>query len=195
VKRTPVAAAVVALAAVFLVASPAAAQTAPAPGGVVEAGYTSLRATVLKIDLATRNVELKDETGKVFSITVRDEVKNLDQVRPGDVVVARMTDSLAYEIKAPGTAKPGEKVAATGDAGRAGEKPKGTARKVTTKTVTVTAIDTKTSTVTFRTATGETKTTVVKEPSRLVGVKVGDLVELTYTEAIAFSVEKAPAKK
>lgn len=34
----------------------------------------------------------------------------------------------------------------------------------------------------------------VRNPSELVGVKVGDLVELTYTEAIAFSVEKGPKK-
>ena len=177
-----------------VLALPVAAQ-APAKGGVVEAGYTMVTATVLKVDLATRKVDLKDDLGKTFSITVRPEVTNLDQLKPGDVLKATLSESIAYEIKAPGSAKPGEKVVAKGESGKAGEKPQGTAKKVTTKTVTVTAIDLAKSIVHFRTAEGEQKASVVSEPSRLQGVKVGDLVEVTYTESIAFSVEKVPAKK
>lgn len=183
-----------ALALAVVLAPPSAAQT-QAKGGVVEAGYTMITATVLKVDLATRKVDLKDDLGKTFSITVRPEVKNLDQVRPGDVLKATLSESVAYEIKAPGSAKPGEKVVAQGDSGKAGAKPQGTAKKVTTKTVTVTGIDLAKSIVHFRTAEGEEKASVVSEPSRLKGVKVGDLVEVTYTESIAFSVEKVPAKK
>lgn len=183
-----------AFAAVLLVALPAAGQT-PAKGGVVEAGYTKITATVLKVDLATRRVDLKDDLGKTFSITVRPEVKNLDQVKPGDVLKATLSESIAYEIKAPGSAKPGEKVVTKGGSGEAGASPQGTSTKVTTKTVTVTGIDLKRSLVHFRTAEGEEKASVVSEPSRLQGVKVGDLVEVTYTESLAFSVEKVPPKK
>ena len=183
-----------AFAAAVLVALPAAGQT-PAKGGVVEAGYTMITATVLKVDLPTRKVDLKDDLGKTFTITVRPEVTNLDQVKPGDVLKATLSESIAYEIKAPGSAKPGEKVVAQGDSGKAGAKPQGTAKKVTTKTVTVTGIDLQKSIVHFKTAEGEEKASVVSEPSRLKGVKVGDLVEVTYTESIAFSVEKVPAKK
>lgn len=186
--------ALAAFAVAVVLALPAAAQ-APAKGGVVEAGYTMITATVLKVDLATRKVDLKDDLGKTFSITVRPEVTNLDQVKPGDVLKATLSESIAYEIKAPGSAKPGEKVVAKGESGKAGEKPQGTAKKVTTKTVTVTAIDLQKSIVHFKTAEGEQKASVVSEPSRLTGVKVGDLVEVTYTESIAFSVEKVPAKK
>ncbi len=173
----------------------AAAQTAPPKGGVVQADYTMIRATVVKVDLAAREVELKDEAGKAFTISVGEKVKNLDQLRPGDVVVASLTESIAYEVKAPGKGKPGESVVSSGDAGKPGQKPEGTAKTVTTKAVTVTAIDEKKPSITFRDAKGATKTLVVKEPSRLVGVKVGDVVEVTYTESLAYSVERAPAKK
>lgn len=183
-----------AFAAAVVFALPAVAQ-APAKGGVVEAGYTMITATVLKVDLATRRVDLKDDLGKTFSITVRPEVTNLDQVKPGDVLRATLSESVAYEIKAPGSAKPGEKVVEAGDSGPAGARPQGTSKKVTTKTVTVTGIDLRRSLVHFRTAEGEEKASVVSEPSRLQGVKVGDLVEVTYTESLAFSVEKVPAKK
>ena len=68
-------------------------------------------------------------------------------------------------------------------------------RTVTTKTVTVTAINPKVPSVTFKGPKGEVKTVAVNDPANLEGVKVGDLVEITYTESLMFSVEKAPAKK
>jgi Cu/Ag efflux protein CusF len=42
---------------------------------------------------------------------------------------------------------------------------------------------------------GNSVTIKVKDPKKLNGVKVGDDVEITYTQALAISVEKAPAKK
>ena len=66
---------------------------------------------------------------------------------------------------------------------------------MTTKTVTVTAINPKVPSVTFKTPGGEVKTVAVNNPANLEGVNVGDLVEITYTESLMFSVEKAPAKK
>ena len=175
-------------------AAPAAAQPAPAKGGVVEAGYTMVTATVVRVDLKTREVELRDEKGKPFTITANEKVTNLDQVRPGDVVNATLTESVAYEVKKPGQGAPGTRVAGSGDSGKPGERPKGVVGKVTTKTVTVMAIDAKALTVTIKEASGETRTVAVKDASRLAGVKVGDLVEITYTESMAFSVEKAPKK-
>ncbi len=139
----------------LVVALAAAAPAAPPPpspvaGGVVEAGYTMLKATVVRVDLKAREVELRDETGKPFTITVNPAVKNLDQVRPGDVVNATLSDSTAYVVKRPGQAVPGTVASASAESGKAGEKPKGEARKVTTKTVTVAALDPKASTVTFK---------------------------------------------
>jgi Cu/Ag efflux protein CusF len=174
--------------------SPAPAQTAPPKGGVIEAGYTMLTATVVRVDLKTREVELRDEKGKTFSISVNEAVKNLDQVRPGDVVHATLTESVAYEVKKPGQASPGTVVKPGAASLESGAMPKGVAGKTTTKTVTVSGIDPKAPSVTFQDAKGESRTIAVKDPSRLAGVKVGDLVEITYTEAIAFSVEKAPKK-
>ena len=61
-----------------------------------------------------------------------------------------------------------------------------------TVTSTIEAIDTRAGTVTLKSADGETITTKVRDPEKLKLVGVGDLVELTYTEAIAVSVEPAP---
>lgn len=187
-----------ALASALALGSSSAAQTAaaakPAPGGVVESSYLTLKATVVSVDLKTREATLKDEAGKVFTISVDEKVKNLDAVRPGDVVNARYSESLAYSLKQPGQGTPGGGTKVTGDSGKPGEKPKGVSTKVTTKTVTITAIDPKAPSVTFKDAEGKEKTVAVKDPGNLKGVQVGQLVEVTYREAMAFSVEKAPAK-
>ncbi len=66
-----------------------------------------MKATVVSVDLKTREVELRDETGKPFTITANEAVKNLDQVRPGDVINATLSDSTAYLVKKPGQAVPG----------------------------------------------------------------------------------------
>ena len=58
------------LAAALTVASSALAQTAPSKAQVAEAGYTMITATVVKVDLKTRAVELRDERGKAFTISV-----------------------------------------------------------------------------------------------------------------------------
>jgi len=41
---------------------------------------------------------------------------------------------------------------------------------------------------------GNSETIKVKDPQKLVGVKVGDMVDLTYTESLAIKVEEAPKK-
>jgi len=62
-------------------------------------------------------------------------------------------------------------------------------------TAKIKAIDKKNNTVTLKGPKGNLKTVKVKDPSNLDKVKVGDLVQITYTEALAIGVEEAPKKK
>ena len=55
---------------------------------------------------------------------------------------------------------------------------------------TVEAIDKTTQHVTLKGPEGNTVEVKVKNPKNLEGVKVGDEVAITYTEAMAISVEK-----
>src|SRR5258705_236727 len=88
-------------------------------------------------------------------------------------------------------AKPG--VAASTDVSRAspGEKPGGSVTDTVTVRVTITAIDKAASEVTLRGPHGKASVVKVKDPSKLDAVQVGDLVDITYTEALAVAVEKA----
>ncbi len=61
-------------------------------------------------------------------------------------------------------------------------------------TATITAIDKKAHTVTIKGPEGNTETVKAKDPKNLDLVKVGDLVEISYMQALAVSLDK-PAKK
>jgi hypothetical protein len=74
--------------------------------------------------------------------------------------------------------------------GGAGAKGKGVARQVTV-TVNITAIDPKVPSITVKGPKGNVYSMRVQDPKRLEGVAVGDSVEVTYTEALLLTVEKA----
>jgi Cu/Ag efflux protein CusF len=173
-----------------------AANPAPAVKGEVVADVVKKTATVMSIDLKTREVALKGEDGKEFTVVVDQAAKNLDQVKKGDIVVAAYAEALAYEVNKSGTAgAPGASTSTSLKTAKPGEKPAGVVTQKTTLTATVTAIDPKAPSVTLKGPAGNAKTIKVKDAKKLEGVKVGDSVDVTYTEAIAISVEKAPVKK
>jgi len=148
-------------------------------------------ATVQRIDHKTRHVTLKNSDGTTFTMVAGPEVRNLAQVKKGDVVRVTYHESLAYQVRRAGTAQPG--VAASTDVSRAplGEKPSGTVTDTTTVRATIAAIDKGASTVTLRGPKGNLTTIKARDPSKLDAVNVGDLVDITYTEALAVAVEPA----
>jgi hypothetical protein len=70
-----------------------------------------------------------------------------------------------------------------------GTKPGGTIAQQMTVVVTLEAIDEKVGSITIRTDDGRRLSTKVADPKNLAGYKVGDKVEVTYTQALAISVE------
>jgi hypothetical protein len=72
-----------------------------------------------------------------------------------------------------------------------GETPAGAVGREITVTGTITAIDKKQSSVTVKGPQGKSHTVKVKEPKNLENVKVGDLVELTYAQALAVALDRA----
>jgi hypothetical protein len=165
---------------------------APAKGAV--AATTTLTYTVEALDLAKREITLKSQEGEVQTFYVDEAAKNLDQVKKGDVVTAKYTESLAYEVKKSTAAKPGIRTDAKIEGANKGEKPKGMATRTVAATVTITAIDAAAPSVTIKGPAGNSKTIKVKDPKKLEGVKVGDLIDITYTEVLSLSVAGAPKK-
>ncbi len=153
----------------------------------------TVTATVMKVNQKTREVTIKTEDGREHSFIAGEDVKNLPQVKKGDLITVKYTEALAYQIREHGAAS-GVETTQSATAAEPGAKPAATMAQQTTVTVTVTAIDPKVPTVTFRGPKGNTKTIKVKDPDKLKGVKIGDMVDITYTEAIAVRVDEAPKK-
>ncbi len=169
------------------------AKPAAAPQGEAILSSITVTATVTKIDHKTREVTLKTDDGQEASFVAGAAVKNLDQVKKGDVVTATYTEAVAYEVRKSGKAPGAESTVAAATA-KPGAKPAGVAGQQTTLTVAVAAIDLKAPSVTFKGPGGGTRTIKVRDPAKLQGVSVGDMVDLTYAEALAIKVEKAPKK-
>lgn len=165
---------------------------APATGEAVVASVKRT-ATVTNIDQKTRQVTLKADDGQEYSFVAGDAVKNLAQVKKGDRVTATYTEALAYEVKKGGKAA-GVGTVVTAGGAQPGARPAGAIAQQTTVTVTITAIDPKVPSVTFKGPAGNTRTIKVMRPEKLQGVSVGDTVDISYSEALAIEVEKAPTK-
>lgn len=151
-----------------------------------------VKATVEAVDPAARTVTLKGPRGKAFTVSVDDKVRNLSDVKVGDEVVARYFEAIAFELKKPGEAVPGKSVREIADpAGPGGKRAAFGGREVTV-VATIEAIDPKKGTVTLRGPEGKSVEVTAKDPKNLQKVKVGDLIEITYTEALAISIEAAP---
>lgn len=173
-------------------ASAATAGTAAPIKGEAVIATQQVTATVVAVDQKTREVTLKTQDGRELSFVAGDAVKNLAQMKAGDLVTATYTEALAYEVKKEGAAGVATTAAAAG--APLGAKPAGVIAQQTTATVTITAIDPSVPSVTFKGPAGNTRTIKVRHPEKLQGVKVGDMVDITYTEALAIKVEPAAKK-
>ena len=182
---------VVALFAALLVGCPKKAPPGPLPSGTLGENLVTVTATVEKIDLSKRLVTLRGPDGKLFTVHADERVKNLAQVHKGDQVTTSYYESVAFEVKRPGEAQLGTEQAATAATAKPGEKPAGVAATAVTVTTKITDIDKKNGTVTLEGAEGNSVTVKVQNPANLDRVKVGDLVQITYSEALAISVEAA----
>ena len=169
------------------------ATAAPLTSGKV-GGTVKVTATVEDIDVANRIVKLKDENGDVTELAVPKKVRNLAQVKKGDQVVATYYEAIAYDVFKAGTEMPLGATAVASERAKKGEKPGAGVAEATTFTATIEAIDKPASKVTLKGPEGNKVTFKVRDPKKLDVVNVGDQVQITYTRALAISVQPAPAK-
>lgn len=176
-------------------AATAAVMTASAPGTGTIAMSVTVTSTVTAIDKATRAVTLKGPEGKLNTVTAGADVRNFDQIKVGDMVVARYMEALTLTLKKDGKELVAKTEQADGARSAAGAKPAGIVGRQVEVTADVVAVDAKTQTLTLK-GPKQTVELKVPDPKQFALVKVGDQIQATYTEALALSVETAaPAKK
>jgi hypothetical protein len=177
--------------------SPPARAQASGMAGVGETETVTIRATVKAVDMKTRTVTLVGPQGETKTMKVGEQVKNLAQVKPGDVVVARFYDSVAYVVAPPGTKLPEDAMAIAEAQAAPGERPAGGIGAkiiVTGLVVGVNPVAHTISLVNPPPAGGEVRTLTVKNPEyqkMLPQIKVGDTITAVISEALVAAVEPA----
>jgi Cu/Ag efflux protein CusF len=160
------------------------------PNSLRSSNTVSATATVQSINRQTRMVTLRRSDGELIRFNVGDDVTNLPQVRKGDLVNVTYYESVALHLRKPGHGHMG--VTVDEDAARAqpGELPAGAVGREVKVTSKVVHVDRRNRSVTLELPGGEHITFAIEDPSQLRRLKVGDLVQATYREAIAVAVNK-----
>jgi hypothetical protein len=194
---------VVPLAIAVLAALPAVAQTQKPDmkGGAVvtsvpgraSATAAEISAQVVAIEKKTRTISLKGPKGKVVDIVAGDDVKNFDQIKVGDFLMVRYVQSLALELQKAKSGMSGISATDTVVKAEPGQRPAVAGAREVSAIAKVSAIDQKAKTISLTGPRGNVVTLDVQNPDQFKVVKMGDEVLVTYTEAVAVSIE--PAKK
>ena len=183
---------------------PAQTSTAPAPAApaakpegkpaVGEARQVKMRGTISAIDKEKGTVTLKGQKGRTVTLDVQDPAK-LDALKVGDPVVGTYIEAIAIEVKKAGSGTPGASVEERRAGSKPGENPAGVMARQISITATVTAVNKQAPSVTIKGPGGRVETVKVQDAKNIATVKAGDLVEITYTQALAVALDKpAPAK-
>jgi Cu/Ag efflux protein CusF len=162
---------------------------APQPASVVET--IEATAIVQTIDLETRQVLLKVEDGRMLTIVADPEVRNLEQVEPGDKVKAVYIQGVAAQMAAPGQAAEGTEVTTGVALAAEGAKPAAVVGNSVRGVVTIVSYYVPSNLVTFASPDGLVHSAVVRKPEMQEfarGLKPGDEVEVTFTEAVAVGI-------
>jgi hypothetical protein len=167
-------------AAVLLVSVDAAAQSKTIPGKT-----ETVTATVEAIDHANRRVTVKKADGTYNEFYAPSEFKRFDTLKVGDKITARYYENIVLQLKPVGE-KDVDKAsdAVTRAAGTAG-----TAARQRTITATITEIDPNVPSITFSGPNGWKYSSRVEDKQALSKVKVGDKVDITWTEALIVSLD------
>ena len=152
-------------------------------------------AVVEAIDHETRVVTVRRDDGEELTFTASEEARNLDQVSVGDVLVAEFVETITVEVlPGDGLGPDGAEAAAMARTEK-GEMPGVAAMDSTVVISTVEDINIEANTFKLKGPDGVVTEYVARNPDNLKRSKVGDLVVITDTVAMAITVEKAPAEE
>jgi hypothetical protein len=165
------------------VARSGAAQTPPAAMEPI-----SVTATIEAIDKGQRLITLKGPKGNLVTVKADESVKRFDELKVGDQVTAKYYESVAAHIRRPGDPPP--KPVDTAITPRQGG-PGATLAAQETVTVTVQGIDKANRSVTVKKQNGDVVSFRVQNPKYLEIAKVGDTVDVTYTQALLIEATRA----
>jgi Cu/Ag efflux protein CusF len=156
----------------------------------------SVTAKVEAINQATREVTLKGPLGNVVTFTVDTRVARLNEVKVGDEVTAEYYVSVAADVRPPTEQEklnPYQELTQKAKS-PAGTQPAAGGLRVVRAIATIEGLDRPTKSVTLKGPKGNLVTIEINDVANLPKLHIGEQVIVTYTEALAVSLQKHVAK-
>lgn len=163
-------------------------RTAPTESRLMAEERGEREAVIESVNPAERTVLLRTPDGSTKTIPVPPNV-DISLIKMGDVLVVSVYQSLSARVLPAGSTSLG----ATVKAGAPQQDPSGAMVRRLVVINEITAIDLDANTVTLHGADQQSRTIPVRNPemqARLRTLKVGDLLELTFTEALTSQVRR-----
>lgn len=143
-----------------------------------------------RIDSFTRSLVVRTAEGLTHNVYVGHELKIFDELRAGDGITVRITESVVVALR------PGAKTTVVEDQTAAAKKGDSDAAADVLQqlkaTVAVESVDAATGMITYRGADNRSVMRVVSDRRLIDGLKRGDIIEITYTRARAIELTKNP---
>lgn len=144
--------------------------------------------TVEAIEAAGRTVTLKKPDGTFVTTVAGPDIKRFEEIKIGDKVTVRYYENVVVRLRLPG--EPVMEATAGTPSGQV--LPGGTRATQRTIAATIAAIDMAIPSITFTGPNGWKYTSKVEDKAALTKAKIGDKVEIVWTDALLVSL--APSK-
>jgi len=153
-----------------------------------------LIAVVEAVDREARTITLTGPQGNSRTIQAREDSNNIDKIVVGDEVNVEFLQNMSIEVFENDGMEPGSGALAASAINKEGETPAGMEVLTTVTTAVVEDINIEANTFKLRWPNGDVLQYEAQDPENLKKADVGDLVVLTFTEAIAMSLVEVPAE-
>jgi hypothetical protein len=178
----------------FVCALPAIAQETDQAQGGARVEAISIEAEVVSIDHDTRELSIRSPLGDIITVTAGDHIERLHEIAVGDLIVISYLASLEGELRQPTAAEIAEPWVEVDAAAVAGADmlPGAIAGNVVRAVCTIEGMNRLTRTVTVLDPRGKYHVIGDVEPEKMEGVTLGTTLVLTYTQAMAITLEEKP---
>lgn len=152
----------------------------------------TIEAVVESIDPETRQLLLRGPKGDLATVTASENVTRFNEIEVGDVIKTQFWTYIKAEFREPTAAEKAEPLVVIGELGKAAmDKPPAAAVGETIKAVvTIEVINRPDMFVVVKGPRGNYLSIPVLDKDLITQLKVGEVVVMTYAEAIVFMLEK-----
>jgi len=163
------------------------ARTAMAQAKTISSEVKTETGSIAALEAQTRSVTIQKSDGTYVTVVAGPDISRFSELKVGQKINVRYYENVVVMLKQPGEAS--KDTATKGTTGSEQALPGGTKARQRTVTATITAIDPATPSITFTGPNGWKYSSKVQDKDALAKVKVGDKVDIVWTEAMLVSLE------